>query len=115
MDIASIHNQFNRFDYETVSRRFSSENIREGMSAEERAAIQEAAEAFESYFLQIMLREMRRTIPENELIPKSQAERIFTEMLDEEMAKDMARAGGIGLAQVMVQQMTRDSYMANMR
>jgi flagellar protein FlgJ len=87
-----------------------------GMSAEELQAVHYAAETFESYFIQIMLREMRRTIPdEGGLIPKSQAERIFTEMLDEEKSKEMARAGGIGLADVIVRQMTRDSYSRNMR
>jgi len=87
-----------------------------GMTYEELVAIRNAAETFESYFIQIMLREMRRTIPDDGgLIPKSQAERIFTEMLDEEKSKEMARAGGIGLADVIVRQMTRDSYTSNMR
>ena len=117
IDIMNVHNQFSSFDYEAVRRRLdSSAEIRTGMSDVERQAIQDAAEAFESYFLQIMLREMRRTIPDDGgLIPKSQAEQIFTEMLDEEIAIEAARAGGIGLADVIVQQMTRDAYTSNMR
>ena len=116
MDIVSMQGQFNIPNYEEVRRRLTPANIRNGTSDEERQAIQEAAEAFESYFIQIMLREMRRTLSDDGgLIPRSQAERIFTDMLDEERAKEMARGGGIGLAQVIVQQMTRDSYMANMR
>lgn len=117
MDISSIGNIHSSLpDYNEVRRRLSpATEIRNGVTTEEKQAIREAAKAFESYFLQIMLREMRRTIPEDGgLIPKSQAERIFTEMLDEEMAKDMAQAGGIGLAQVIIEQMTR-SYASNMR
>jgi len=115
MDIMSIQTNFP--NYEEVRRRLApASEIRNGVSDEERQAIQEAAEAFESYFLQIMLSEMRRTIPEDGgIIPTSQAERIFTEMLDEEIAKEAARSGGIGLAQTIIQQMTRDSYTSNMR
>ena len=118
MDLMHIQSQAAQPNLDEVRRRLApmSENIRDGICDVERAAIQEAAEAFESYFLQIMLREMRRTLPEDGgIIPTSQGERIFTEMLDEEKAQEMARAGGIGLAQTIVQQMTRQSYAANMR
>ena len=76
----------------------------------DRAAIREAAVMFESYFIQMMFREMRRsseTLNENSFIPRSQAERIFTEMLDEETAIQAAENGGIGLADMIYKQMTR--------
>ena len=117
MDIMHIQNQISLPDIEEVRRRLNPiSDIPSQVSDEEMQAIKFAAETFESYFIQIMLREMRRTIPDDGgLIPKSQAERIFTEMLDEQKSKEMARAGGIGLAQVIVQQLTRDAYSANMR
>lgn len=70
-----------------------------------------AAKEFESYFIHMLLREMRNTIPdddENRLFPKSHGERIFQDMLDEEKARHMTQAGGIGLAQQMFQQMRRE-------
>ncbi|MCL2603169.1 MAG: rod-binding protein [Defluviitaleaceae bacterium] len=77
-------------------------------NAIDRAEIRHAAEMFESYFLQIMFREMRRTtLNENSFIPKSHAEKIFTEMMDEQVSKDAAAAGGIGLADMIYKQMTR--------
>ena len=76
---------------------------------ERRGQIRQAAEAFESYFIQIMFREMRRTtFDERGLFPRSNAERIFTDMLDEEIAKSAAAGRGIGLADMIYQQMTRD-------
>ena len=76
---------------------------------ERSAQIRKAAEAFESYFIQIMFREMRRTtFDERGLFPRSNAERIFTDMLDEEIAKSAAAGRGIGLADMIYQQMTRD-------
>ena len=76
---------------------------------ERRGQIRLAAEAFESYFLQIMFREMRRTtFDDGGLFPRSNAERIFTDMLDEEIAKSAASGRGIGLADMIYEQMTRD-------
>jgi len=75
----------------------------------DRAQIRQAAEMFESYFLQMMFREMRRTnFNEDGLIPRSNAEKIFTEMLDETMADTAASRGGFGLADMLYKQMTRD-------
>ncbi|MCL2203071.1 MAG: rod-binding protein [Defluviitaleaceae bacterium] len=74
----------------------------------DRAAIRHAAEVFESYFIQMMFREMRKTtLNENSFIPKSHAEKIFTSMKDEEVSKQAAAAGGIGLADMIYRQMTR--------
>ncbi|MCL2399285.1 MAG: rod-binding protein [Defluviitaleaceae bacterium] len=113
MDISHIQNMAQFSTTEQMSRRLTPAQY--GMSERELQDIKDAAEAFESYFLQIMLREMRRTIPEDQgFIPTSTAERIFTEMLDEEMAKDVARSGGIGLSKMIIQQLTRD-YASNMR
>jgi Rod binding domain-containing protein len=73
----------------------------------ERAQIRQAAEMFEAYFLQMMFREMRKTnFDEGGIIPRSNAERIFTEMLDETIADQAAAQGGFGLADMLYAQMT---------
>jgi len=84
-------------------------NAAEGQQALEREQIRNAAEMFEAYFLQIMFREMRRTtFNEDGLFPKSQAERIFTDMLDEEISNQAASSSnGFGLADMIYAQMTR--------
>jgi len=81
-----------------------------GNEAIDRAQIREAAEMFESYFIQMMFREMRRTgFDDNGFIEKSHAEKIFTDMLDEEVAKQAASGtgNGFGLADMIYAQMTR--------
>ena len=63
---------------------------------------------FESFFLNMMLREMRRSVGnEHSFLPQSNAERIFQEMLDEERARAAANSGGIGLADMMYRQLRR--------
>lgn len=73
--------------------------------------LKEASEAFESLFIQQMLSAMRKTVPESDLFGDRNAEQLFESMLDEEMSKNMARAGGIGLSKMIYQQMVR--YVAD--
>lgn len=70
--------------------------------------LKKACVDFEGYFLQMMMKEMRKTInTENSYVPRSNAENMFTEMLDEEIAKQNASIGGIGLADAMFKQLSR--------
>ena len=61
---------------------------------------------FESIFLSMMYKQMKATIPESELMPKSSAEKMFEEMLDEELINGISNRG-IGLAQMMFKQLSR--------
>lgn len=73
----------------------------------DRAQFRQAAEMFESYFIQMMFQAMRSTtFRDNAFIPESHAERVFTEMLDETLADAAAQQGGFGLADMIYQQMT---------
>ncbi len=66
-----------------------------------------ACKEFESYFLQTIMKEMRKTIPEDDgFIKKSQGEKIFTDMLDQEYAKMSADQGSFGLANTLYKQMS---------
>ena len=69
------------------------------------ADLQEASKQFESLLLNFMIREMRATVPESTLLPRSMAEEIFTDMLDEKIAGEMAEGGGIGLSRLIFDQL----------
>ncbi|MDR1558198.1 MAG: rod-binding protein [Clostridiales bacterium] len=69
--------------------------------------LRKACVGFESYFLQIMFREMRKTdLGEGGIFAKSNAEVIFEDMLYEEYSKTAASRGGIGLADMMYRQLS---------
>ncbi|MDR2167494.1 MAG: rod-binding protein [Clostridiales bacterium] len=72
------------------------------------AALMAAAKEFEVYFIQMMFRAMRDTVDDqNSLIPRSQTEEIFRDMVDEQTARAAVEGGqGIGLAQQIFRQMT---------
>ncbi|MBR2214783.1 MAG: rod-binding protein [Selenomonadaceae bacterium] len=67
--------------------------------------LQEACQGFETMFLQMMYRQMRSTVPENDLFGKSHALKIFEEMRDDELMKSMAAGGGIGLGNMLYNQL----------
>lgn len=69
------------------------------------ADLQEASEQFESLMLHFMIREMRATVPESTLFPRSMAEDIFNGMLDETIAGEMAQNGGIGISRMIFEQL----------
>ena len=69
--------------------------------------LREACEGFEAMFLSMMYKQMRATVPENELFgKKSNAIKIFEDMRDTELMNAAAKSGGVGLADMMYKQLT---------
>ena len=74
--------------------------------------LRESCEGFESIFIQKMWEQMRATIPESGLL-KGREEKFWQGMYDQELAKTMASAGGIGLADMMYEQLSRSLQSAS--
>lgn len=60
---------------------------------------QQAAASFESYMLETMIKEMRKTIPEG--LFQSTGVEMFSGLFDQAIAQQIAAAGGLGLARSM--------------
>ncbi|MGH7442662.1 MAG: rod-binding protein, partial [bacterium] len=78
-----------------------------GVNPQELAKLRKVSQDFESLFLSYMLKVGREAGFKGSLMGHTQGEEIFTEMRDDELAKHMAKAGGIGLAHLLVEQLTR--------
>ncbi len=78
----------------------------------EEQRMREACEGFEAIFIQQMWQEMRASLPQDGLM-HSQEEEFWQGMYDEELAKSMAAEGGIGLADMMMQQMMPQNTTAS--
>jgi flagellar protein FlgJ len=74
-------------------------------SGDSAADLKAASEQFESLLLNFMIREMRSTVPDSALFPQSMADEIYTGMLDEQTAKEMAKNGGIGISRMIFEQL----------
>jgi flagellar protein FlgJ len=68
--------------------------------------LQKACEQFESLLLNMMIREMRATVPESTLLPGTMAEEIFSGMRDERIADEMAKNGGVGISRMLFNQLS---------
>lgn len=66
-------------------------------------ALKAAAQQFESVFLNMMLKSMREATPQDGMFDSEQT-RMFTGMLDQQLAQSMA-SRGVGLADIMVKQL----------
>ena len=69
------------------------------------ARLREASNEFEAIFIQQMLKTMRKTALESDFIKKSEGEKIFRSMLDEQYAILSAKSGRLGLGEMIFQQL----------
>ncbi len=83
------------------------------LMAEDDEELKNACEQFEQYFINLMFKEMQKTVnkddSENSMFKESQAEGIYKDFLYQEYSKGMTEAGGIGLAKQMYEQMQRQN------
>lgn len=73
--------------------------------------LREACEGFESVFIQKMWEQMRATVPKGNLL-QGRDEQYWQGMFDQELSKKMSSAGGIGLADMMYEQLSRNLISA---
>lgn len=69
-------------------------------------ALKAAAQQFEAVFLNMMLKSMREATPQDGMFDSEQT-RMFTGMLDQQLAQNMS-SRGVGLADIMVKQLGRN-------
>lgn len=75
-------------------------------------AMRASAQQFESYFLQMMMRTMRQTLSQDGPFD-SQETKTFSEMFDQQIAQKIAQNKGVGLADMMVQQLQASMDIKN--
>lgn len=80
--------------------------------AKDDAKLKDSCREMEAVFLNIMLTNMRKTVDKSKLMDSSQEE-MLTSMLDTETTKDMAKAGGIGLADMLYRQLRTTAFAGN--
>lgn len=71
---------------------------------DEAAKLKESCQGFESIFIQKMWEQMRKTVPQEGYLHSKQ-EAMYQSMFDYEFSRKMSEAGGIGLADMMYEQL----------
>jgi len=68
-------------------------------------SLRESCREFEAIFIDQMYKSMRKSMPENGLIPQDNATKIYQDMLDMQMARQTAKGKGIGIGEAMFNQL----------
>jgi flagellar protein FlgJ len=82
--------------------------VKNGMRAggeAKKAAIHKTAVAFQSLFVEMMLKSMRETVNKDKLTGGGQGEEVYGSLLDREYASAVSRRGGLGLAEMIERQL----------
>lgn len=93
----------------TAAERFDLSALKGVENVEQRRqALKDASKEFEAVFIKQMIESMRKTVGEGGLLKKSNGEKIFESMLDEEWAKKLASKGGANsLGEILYRQLSR--------
>jgi len=83
------------------------EGLKTGVKTDDPQAIRAAAQQFESLFTNMMLKSMRQA-KLGEGLGDSQESDLYQDMYDQQIALKMSQGKGIGLADMLVQQLTRN-------
>ncbi len=73
------------------------------------AKLKEAAQQFESYYIFMMLKEMRKTVPKDGLLSSGLGHDTYISMYDEAMAEEMSKTGTLGLSDALIEQYRRSA------
>lgn len=85
----------------------AAQDLREQLRKDPKAGLQGAAKQFEAMFLQMVLKSMRDTVPNDGLLHSDQT-RFYNGLLDQQMAQNLAGSGqGVGFAKLIEQQLGR--------
>ncbi|MBT5028183.1 MAG: hypothetical protein HOL15_00640 [Nitrospinaceae bacterium] len=96
-------NLFNQLTDKTIDGlRRQSEFGKEGSEAE----MEKVARDFESVFINKLFETMRKAIPKSDLL-KSNSMDMYQSMMDQEMAKDMSKRKGMGLGEMVYNDLSK--------
>jgi len=70
------------------------------------AALKAVAQQFESIFMNMLLKSMREATPQDGVFDSEQG-KLYTQLFDQQLAQKLSTGKGIGLADMMVKQLTR--------
>lgn len=68
------------------------------------AHLKQTCSEMESLFIFYLLKEMRESIPESGLLGGGETEKLYTSMLDQELAREIASKREIGLSEMLYRQ-----------
>jgi flagellar protein FlgJ len=69
--------------------------------------LRQACQEFEGIFLNMMYKEMKASVQKSGLIPEDSGQQVFEDMLDDQLTKDASQGKGMGLADMLYKQLSK--------
>ncbi len=88
-----------------ISQRSFIDRADEGGKAVIRGKLKQASQELESLFVYQLLQVMRRTVPRSTLWGGEKAGETLTWLMDQELSRSLSQRGGMGLAEIIVEQL----------
>ncbi|MDR2838572.1 MAG: rod-binding protein, partial [Azonexus sp.] len=85
----------------------SAQDLRGQFAKNPQEGLQAASRQFEQMFVQMVMKSMRDTVPQDGLLD-SDASRLYTSLLDQQMAQSVAASGKLGFAKLIEQQLGKN-------
>ncbi|MDX9703177.1 MAG: rod-binding protein [Candidatus Auribacterota bacterium] len=73
----------------------------------QKAKFQEVAKNFESLFVNLLLQQMRKTIPKSDLIDGGHGQEIWEDMFYEEISKQATQNNSLGISELLMKEFQR--------
>lgn len=104
----TLHQQTKTMEAQKEQKNNHFKNILEkAFDQQDKAELKEACKQFESVFLSMTYKQMKATIPKSQFMQTSFARETFESMLDDEFSKRASEGQGIGLADMLYRQLSR--------
>ncbi|MCS7234114.1 MAG: rod-binding protein [Synergistetes bacterium] len=68
---------------------------------DKKEALRVVSQEFEAIFVHMLLRQMRKTVPQDGLLPESRAMEIYKDMFDLALSKEIAKRELFGIAKML--------------
>jgi len=86
----------------------SGARVADARPIDKKSKLFEQCQEFESVFVKMMLKEMRKSVDKSDaLISGGWAENIYSDMLDDEYSRSIAKKAGFGLADQLYKQLSK--------
>lgn len=82
--------------------------LEDAKNSNDKEKLEATCKQFESIYMNILMQNMRKTVMDGGLVEKSHAREMFEGMLDEEISKEVSKGQGMGLAQIMYEQLSKN-------
>ena len=80
-------------------------NSLQGLPSHSEAELREVSKNFESIFMGMLMKEMRNSVQKSGLLGNSQGMEFFESMYDEQLTRQLASSGGIGIGHMVYERL----------